>query len=351
MKKSILALGLAALTLQGCYSDITVRERAPLQVETIEVQKPVEQQYREFRGQVVTAEQTNLAFRIQGEISHLLVKSGQSVKKGQVVAKLDDQKLQQQYRDAQAQFELATKQLRRGAELYSRDMISSSELDELTSNKQLAKAQYQNIQHQIQYTNLKAPFAGVVASVDKERFENVGAGETVVSIYQDDKVYVKISLSDYILASITPQAQKNAYQPRAYFSGVDQSYSMKYLEHSSEPDSQSRAYELWLQMPQPTEKILPGTSVAVNVDMVAAGLSSIQGYQLPMTVLEAGTKQGEFFVWKHAEGVVTKTPVHVDQINSFGVIVDTGVTQGDVLVSSNLRKLRDGEEVALKGNK
>ena len=89
----------------------------------------------------------------------------------------------------------------------------------------------------------------------------------------------------------------------------------------------------------------------MNVDMVAAGLSSIQGYQLPMTVLEAGTKPGEFFVWKHAEGVVTKTPVHVDQVNSFGVIVDTGVTQGDVLVSSNLRKLRDGEEVALKGNK
>ncbi|USD62968.1 efflux RND transporter periplasmic adaptor subunit [Vibrio sp. SCSIO 43140] len=350
MKKSIIAIGLAALTLQGCYSDITVRERAPLMVETIEVSKPVEQQYREFRGQVVTAEQTKLSFRIQGEIAHLLVKPGQSVKKGQVVAKLDDKKLQQQYRDALAQYELATKQLRRGAELYSREMISSSELDELTSNRQLTKAQYQNIQHQIQYTSLKAPFAGVVAEVDKERFENVGPGETVVSIYQDDKVYVKISLSDHILASITPQAQRDAYEPRAFFSGQDKSYTMEYLEHSSEPDAVSRAYELWLQMPQPDAKILPGTSVSVHVDMVAAGLSTIQGYQLPMTVLEAGNQPSEFFVWKHEEGVATKAPVRVDQVNSFGVIVDSGVSQGDILISSSLRKLRDGEAVALMEN-
>ncbi|GAL35401.1 membrane-fusion protein [Vibrio maritimus] len=74
MKKSIIAIGLASLVLTGCYSDITVRERAPLMVESIEVSKPVEQQYREFKGQVVTAEQTKLAFRIQGEIAHLLVK-------------------------------------------------------------------------------------------------------------------------------------------------------------------------------------------------------------------------------------------------------------------------------------
>ncbi|WP_112479113.1 efflux RND transporter periplasmic adaptor subunit [Vibrio variabilis] len=350
MKKSMIAIGLVSLALTGCYSDITVRERAPLMVESIEVSKPVEQQYREFKGQVVTAEQTKLSFRIQGEIAHLLVKPGQSVKKGQVVAKLDDEKLQQQYRDALAQYELATKQLRRGTELYARDMISNSELDELTSNRQLAKAQYQNIQHQIQYTSLKAPFSGVVAEVSKERFENVGLGETVVSIYQDDKVYVKISLSDHILASITPQAQRNAYQPRAFFSGVEDSFTMTYLEHSSEPDAQSRAYELWLQMPQPKTKILPGTSVSVHVDMVAAGLSTIQGYQLPMTVLEAGVEPQEFFVWKHEGGVAMKTPVRVDQVNSFGVIVDSGVAQGDVLISSSLRKLRDGEAVALMEN-
>jgi hypothetical protein len=37
-------------------------------------------------------------------------------------------------------------------------------------------------------------------------------------------------------------------------------------------------------------------------------------------------------------------------VNSFGVIVDSGVAQGDVLISSSLRKLRDGEAVALMEN-
>ncbi|MFA0087113.1 efflux RND transporter periplasmic adaptor subunit [Vibrio sp. 10N.261.51.F12] len=341
---------LALIGLQGCNSDVAMRSAAKMTVESFDVTQPVSKQFREFRGQVVTAEQTDLAFRISGEIAHLLVKPGQSVKKGQVIAKLDDRKLQQQYRDAQAQFELATKQLRRGAELFAKDMISSSELDELTSNKQLAKARYQNMQHQIQYTSLRAPFTGVVADVVKERFENTSPAETIASIYQADKVYVKISLSDYILASMTPDTQSNNYQPLAFFPGRDQGLTMQYLEHSSEPDATSRAYELWLQMPQPKQSILPGTSVAVHVDMVAAGLSSIQGYQLPMTVLEPGTSPAEFYVWKYIDGKAIKTLVHVDQINSFGVIVDQGVTEGDVLINSSLRKLRDGEFVALKGN-
>ena len=349
-KVFFITLGLALLALQGCNSDVTTRNAAETMVASFHVSQPVSKQFREFRGQVVTAEQTNLAFRIRGEISHLLVKPGQSVKKGQVVAKLDDKKLQQQYRDAQAQFELATKQLRRGAELFAKDMISNSELDELTSNKQLAKAKYQNMQHQLQYTSLRAPFTGVVADVLKERFENTSPGETIVSVYQADKVYVKISLSDYILASITPDAQRNNYQPLAFFPDRDNGFTMQYLEHSSEPDAQSRAYELWLQMPQPKQTILPGASVSVHVDMVAAGLSSIQGYQLPMTALDPGTSASEFYVWKHIDGKAMRSLVHVGQVNSFGVIVDSGVMEGDVLIISSLRKLRDGELVTLKGS-
>ncbi|CAH0530379.1 efflux RND transporter periplasmic adaptor subunit [Vibrio hippocampi] len=350
MKKSLLTLSMTAMLLQGCFSETTMRELPPFQVEALQVQPPIESQYREFRGQVVTAEQTELSFRIQGEISHLVVKPGQSVNKGQVVAKLVDEKLQQQYADAQAQYELATKQLRRGTELYKREMVSSSELDELTSSKELASAQLRNISHQIEYASLRAPFDGVIGDVQKERFENVSPGEPVVSIYQDDKVYVQISLSDHILASLTPSNRESSYLPKAYFSGVEQPFVMRYLEHSSEPDSQSQTYELWLEMPQPDRKILPGTSVSIKVDMVAAGLSTLQGYQLPMTALQAGSKAGEFYIWKHQDGMAKKVMVHVDQVNSNGVIVDAGVAQGDVLIHSNLRKLRDGQAVALKGN-
>ena len=86
------------------------------------------------------AELTPLAFRLDGEITSMLVKEGDVVTKGQIIAVLDDTKARQKLVDAQARYELALKQVKRGQESRSNKMISDSELDELSANFELAKA-------------------------------------------------------------------------------------------------------------------------------------------------------------------------------------------------------------------
>ena len=224
-------------------------------------------------------------------------------------------------------------------------MISKAELDELTANKELAEANFYNATNQLNYTRLFAPFAGKVSDVFKERFERVAIGEPVLNLYQSDKVYVRIELSDNVLAMVNPDTQSMSYQPQATFSGDAKFYALDYLEHTSEPNAQTQTYQMYLTMPQPEEEILPGTSVSVAVDMVAAGITSIDGYNIPMTALQAGNQDGEFFVWKLNGDAVTKVEVNIDQVNGEGAIVSSGVAQGDVLVNSSLRKLREGKHV------
>ena len=125
-------------------------------------------------------------------------------------------------------------------------------------------------------------------------------------------------------------------------------YPLTYLEHTSELHPQSRTYEFWMQMQQPKNEILPGTSVTVNVDMAKAGLSDVQGYQLPMTTLEAGSEANQFYVWKMEDGQAFKSEVEVDKISGQGALIAHGVEQGDRLVNSNLRKLRDGIKLSGK---
>ena len=97
------------------------------------------------------------------------------------------------------------------------------------------------------------------------------------------------------------------YRPEATFGGHSGQYPLTYLEHTSELHPQSRTYEFWMQMQQPENEILPGTSVTVHVDMAKAGLSDVQGYQLPMTTLEAGSEADQFYVWKMEGGKHSKT--------------------------------------------
>ncbi|MCS0075675.1 efflux RND transporter periplasmic adaptor subunit [Vibrio alginolyticus] len=351
MKRSLLTISAIALTvLTGCKNENQAIVEQPLFVSTISVDAPVQSEHRAFKGIVVPAEQTPMAFRRAGEVQHVLVKAGDVVKQGQMIAKLDDSKEKQAVNDAEAQYTLAIRQLKRGEDLHARQMISKAELDELTANKELAEATFYNATNQLNYTRLFAPFAGKVSDVFKERFERVAIGEPVLNLYQNDLVYVRIELSDNVLAMVDPNSDSMSYKPRATFSGIDGRFALDYLEHTSEPNAKTQTYEMYLMMPQPKTEILPGTSVSVLVDMVKAGITSIDGYSVPVTALQAGSEGNEFFVWKKEGDIVTRVPVMISQVNGNGAIVSSGVSQGDILINSNLRKLREGKHVDVVEN-
>lgn len=346
---SVLLLSMFALF--GCQKEEVVAKVSPLYISSFVIDAPVTQAFRSFKGQVIPAEQVPMAFRVTGEIREVLIRAGDKVKQGQLLAKLDDNKAKQAVNDAKAQYSLALKQYQRGKELNVREMVSQSELDELLANKELTFASYQSAKNQLSYTRLVAPFNGKVLDVNKEVFERTAAGEPILNLYQNDKVYVRIDLSDNVLAMINPENNRDAYQPITTFVGLSGEYSMEYLEHSSEPNEQSQTYQMYLVMPQLSNEILPGTSATVNVDMVKAGITSIDGYQTPVTALQAGQKEGHFYVWTIRDNQVTKVPVAISQINGEGAIISSGITQGDVLANSNLRKLRDGKTVVLMESK
>lgn len=338
----------SALLLQACNNEMEHREQQPLLVSTFKVGAPLTEQHRRFNGQVMPAELTPLAFKLAGEIQQVLVEAGDKVEKGQLLATLDNATYQQNLTDAKSQFELANKQLTRGTEMFGSKMLSQSEYDQLTANHKLASANLAAAERKLSYTKLLAPFYGTVSTVDKQRFENTTPGETLLSLYQNDKVYVRIQVSDSILASISPEMRSISYRPEATFGGHNGKYPLTYLEHTNELHPQSRTYEFWMQMQQPESEILPGTSVTINVDMTKAGLSHIQGYQLPMTTLQAGAKANQFYVWKIEDGQAFKSEVEVDKINGQGALIAHGVEQDELLISSNLRKLRDGIQLSGK---
>lgn len=146
---------------------------------------------------------------------------------------------------------------------------------------------------------------------------------------------------------INPDQDVKDYLISTRFFGDEREFVSTYYQHSSELAEGSNAFSLWAEMPQVQPAILPGATANLDVDLVAAGLRVIQGYQLPMTALDVGSKEKEFFVWKLKGNKVHRQPVDIMKINSDGVIVTQGVNDGDKLVNSNLRKMREGAVVEL----
>ncbi|MDN2481433.1 efflux RND transporter periplasmic adaptor subunit [Vibrio agarivorans] len=324
----------------GCSPVVEHRDKPQQPIRTLTMQTPIEGQERVFNGQVVPAELTPLSFLRSGELQHVTVSEGERVEEGQVIATLDNDTAAQQLADAKARLHLAASQLSRGKELKENNMISQAELDELSASHKLSHANYKLALRQLDYTELKAPYAGLVSEVLKQDFEQVSVGEPVVTIYDPSQVYVEISVSDSILARVEKGAKTTEYQPTAVFSGDSETYHLSYLEHTSELHQSSQSYQMWLSMPQTDRQIAPGTSVAVTVDMTRANLSYTPGFSVPMTAIDVD--QHNFFVWKVEDNAVFRTPVQVDRVDFNGAVITNGLQQGDVIANSNLRKLREG---------
>src|SRR5690606_41239300 len=125
------------------------------------------------------AERAPLAFRVNGELVSLPAQSGQVVKEGTLLARLDPADFQLRLDDRKARFELAQSQFRRIDDLFTQGQISRAQYDQAKAELDISKAAMATARTELSYTELRAPFAGVVAEVYADNHQPVTAGETL----------------------------------------------------------------------------------------------------------------------------------------------------------------------------
>lgn len=340
-----LLLILALWLIAGCSPQATALPPQALTVTTITVAEAEHAPQRSFNGRVVAPDLTQLAFRIDGKLDQLRIRPGQRVEAGQLIATLVDRTQQQALTDANARFSLIERQLQRARQLQRQGSVSDAELDELQANWRLARANLKAAQARLNYTQLTAPFTGVVAEVYKEQFETLSPGEPVASLYRADRLDVQIPVPDSLLTQIDPTSPSIGYTPEARIEGLPAPIAMRYLEHTLELDPKTRAFQLWLSVPADGLEWRPGLPASVTVDMARAGLSLPQGVRVPLTALSAGELPGQFRAWKVAQNRVVPVDVTVSAITQAGALISHGLRAGDTLVVSGLSRLEAGMAV------
>lgn len=339
--------GLAILfVLTACERQVPA-PRPELTVSVYEVGSPVVNRLGKFHGRVVPADLTKVAFRLPGKIELLAVQSGQQVVQGQVIAEIDSSIQQQVLADAQAQFQLSRRQLERASNLLAIGAITEARRDELNAGFRLASANLELAKAALRYTTVKAPFAGTIVDVNKELFESVMPGETVATVYRNERIDVLVNIPDGFPARINQRTNITAYEPTVTFSGRPASYTMRYLKRSTARNPEVEAFQFWLTMPATDVAIPPGVPATVTVDLNAAGFGVESGLVVPLTALQAGADKTSFRVWRYRQGVVNPVTVSIGRVTREGVLVTSGLQTGDLIVTSSLSRLRHGQAVGI----
>lgn len=344
MKKNIWMLLLPLLLLGCSKEEKAVATPAERPAFTVVVGALGEDQGSIYSGEIRARYETVLGFRIGGKIIERAVDVGATVKKGQVLARLDPADTGLQAGAASAQLRLAEDEAKRYRELRERGFVSQSLLDAKETALNSATAQAGLAINQAEYTSLLADRDGVVSAILSEVGQVVSAGQAVVRLAQDGNREVAISIpeSSYSSFKVGLAAQIEL--------GATQTFSGRVREMSPAADPASRTYAAKISLNTDHPNVALGMTVRVKLNLTAKDAQHKAGaYLVPLTaIFQQGDKAAVWIV--AADRSVSLRPVVVKAYRDEGALVTAGISAGERIVSAGVHMLTAGDKVKIIEN-
>ena len=357
---SILMLLLSTTGLTGCDKKQEIEQTEEIRpVKTMLVSAPDLGGIRYFPGRVDADKRAELAFRVAGKVQELLVKEGDMVKQGDVVAKLDPTDFQIAVDNKQATFTRAEKDYERGKKLVKEGHISKRDFDGLEATFLSTRAEFNLAKQQLDYTELKAPFDGVIARRHIQSFEEVEAKQSIVTLNDNEILEVKFDLPENLILRIQHQEGVEIEElslPRykilvtaSFQSQTDKEYTLSFKEISTKADEKTQTFTATYTMPAPDDfNLMPGMSATVKIDSSQYIKAEKNSFKLPVSavVADAGL-QGVVWIVNEENMQVEPVSVKVGIMKGNQIQITEGIEEGQRVVVAGVPFLYKGLKVTL----
>ena len=355
MIKKLALIGLLALTLAGC-NDSFFSAKAVEQDDVDQTSRPAKiaeakkvsfSLHKTFPGVTEASINSVLAFRVAGQISALPVLAGQVLKEGDLIAQLDKTPYVNVVTARQADYDLAKAQLTRTKELFAKNHVAKAALDTAEATFSSAEVALKTAREDVGYTKLLAPYDGVVAKTEVERYQNVAAGAPIVQYNGNKDIDIVFNVPESLFLNFSPSKMISKPKVAVRFDALPgKVFDAQYKEHEGLPDAVTRSYKVTVTMPQPDNfLVLPGMSSTVTVDVASfTNIGTTTGVLVPLeSVFE---EQGKRWVWKvDANSEARKTEVEVHGIEDGGIRLTSGLEEGDKIIAVGVGFVTEGEKV------
>jgi RND family efflux transporter MFP subunit len=350
MRSVPLAL-LALVVLMGCQRTAPPTEDVR-PVRTIVVAAGINGASAEFSGEVRPRIETRAGFQVPGRLTQRLVDVGQPVRQGQPLAMLDaqDYRLALQASDAaltatRVERDQQRADYRRFEELQQKGFISQAELDRRKASLDAADARFRQADanarssgNQADYSVLRAPHDAVVVGVDAEVGQVVAAGQSVLRLARTGEKEVAIGIPEQQLALLS--AAKDA-QVRLWVGGP--SIEGRVREVAPVADPATRTFPARIALVNPPETVALGMTATVTfvVPLAPATIA------VPLQALQA--EGGSTHVWlvDTSANTVRRARVEVANVAGNDIVIGSGLSPGDVVVTAGVHQLKEGQKVRL----
>lgn len=349
---SFIFIGLLPFALAACNEAIPPDPRLQMPLVRIAVVQPSAPADRVFTGIVAARVQSDLGFRVPGKVLERLVDTGQSVKRGQPLMRIDANDLALTARAQQEAVLAAMARSRQASddELRYRDLVSvgavsasayagfKAAADSAKAQLNAAKAQADVARNSTGYSTLLADADGVVVDTLAEPGQVIGAGQVVVRIAHSGQREAVIQLPETLRPAIGSSATVELY-------GQNQrAGSARLRQLSDSADRQTRTFEARYVLEGALADAILGSTISVAID--GTPVANANELQVPIAALyDAGKGPGVWAIGGEPEQV-TWRPVTVLSLSNAETARVTGNLQiDDRIVALGAHLLSEGERV------
>ena len=342
----------SALLIGGCGKEVVTQvEEVVHPVKLFEVADAGSAQIRHFPATVTASDEAEISFRIAGVITQLPLSESQLVKKGQLLAKLDDVDVRNTLADRQASYELAAVDYKRKKDLVAKKAVAQSVVDEASAQLKSARAALELARSNLAYTKLTAPFDGRVAKIETEQYQYVQARQGILLLQSNNTVDIHIQVPEGLLASIKQSDVDFTYKPAVTFNSLpDRSFKVIYKERASKITIGTQSYDVAFTMPIPEDAtILPGMAATLTLDLakVTPNVEMVEYVLVPRQSVAKNDASGQTVVWKYDEknSSVSSVEVSMGRITDQGIQIFSGLKSGDRIVAAGASQISEGMKV------
>lgn len=303
-----------------------------------ELKPQIFRHFIDLQGKIEAEESVQATAKMPGALTRVLVKNGDAVRKGQLLAQIDDQIMQKSKAELELQLATATEVFNRQKSLWDQKIGTEIQFIQARTQKEALEKSLETLTEQMNMTNIYAPIDGVVDVVILKTGQAIAPGVPLCNI---------LNLRDLKITGKVPDAYsakvRTGDQVVVYFPDLDKEITTRISYVSRSIDPMSRTFAVEAKLPSQSDYRANMIAVLKIIDYQRA-----DAIVAPINVVQ-NAEDGEFVILAEKTGdnkaTARKTLIKTG-VNYGGMVeITQGLKKGDWLISTGYQEVNNGETI------
>lgn len=327
--------------LNNEISKLDTNKKVPL-VSAFKVEEQNFIHYLELQGNVKTKQNVLISPEANGVLKTVLVKEGQLVRKGQSIAKIEDNGITNQLAQLKAQEALAKTTFERQKRLWDQKIGSEIQFLQAKTNYEAQKNAVAQLEKATAKLFVKAPFSGIIDDIIVDAGNLVSPGMGIFRLVNLNNMYIETDVPESYVTSI-----KKGKSVEVEFPILGEKINSSVRQAGNFINPANRTFKVEVFVPNKSGNIKPNLTAKLKIN----DYSNKNAILIPQSIISENAK-GQQYIFilqnvKDNKGVAKQVVIETGKSQGDVIEVTNGLTKGMQVILEGARSVREGQEVQI----